>query len=102
MFAQALARVIFELLTLVNKKSIIIINTILKFLITTISDESNINKEFLYSFETIIQKFGIKIDINKDIIDFINSMGAFGKDTRSRRYSSYFCCSIFRVRIILI
>jgi hypothetical protein len=98
-FADSLYRATVKLANYIgNKKAAALVNVILKFYITTIAtDESNIFQDYLASFDNAIAGFGAKIDINKDIIDYINSMGSFGRDNRSRRYSAYLCCCVFRV-----
>jgi hypothetical protein len=103
-FVEYLSKTVIALTKhLQSKKVVVLVNSILKFYITTIAtDESTILTDYLNNFDYTINNFNAKIEINKELVDYINSMGAFGKDTKSRRYSAYFCSCIYRVRIYVI
>lgn len=76
------------------------INVILKFFIETIAnDEKNLSDEYIRNFNEIINKLSdcLRIYIDQDIIDKITNMGGYTRNSVSRRYSVYFCCSIIRV-----
>jgi hypothetical protein len=61
--------------------------------------EESISLNYLESFEMLIQFFVNfkKINIEKEILDNVSQMGAYGKNSQSRRYSVYFCSSIIRI-----
>jgi hypothetical protein len=52
-------------------------------------------------FDQIVNKLN-KIEIKKDILDYVNTLGAFGKSNKNRRFSAYFCACIYRVKYKLI
>ena len=100
-FAKSLFRTI-EKLSKYDKRNKIssISNIIIKFFIHNISnDDNNLTIEFLKIFDNIItMMLNYKIDIDKEILSIIDSLGAFGQDTLSRRYSVYFSTCILRVK----
>jgi hypothetical protein len=97
-FAESMRKSV--LLLVNNTQTVTLINIILKFFITTITDENNTVTSYLRCFDEMINGFNNKIEVKKDILDYINSLGSFGKNSKSRRYSAYFCSCIYRVNII--
>jgi hypothetical protein len=86
-----------------NKKVIPLMNNILKYLITTLTTEdSSVANEYLNYFDVVVNNLNNnKIEINKEILDYVNALGSFGKNNNSRRYSAYLCSSVFRVHSFL-
>ncbi len=77
-----------------------IINSLIKITIKLITKaEESISHKFLQAFDAIVHFFANfrKIKIDQEIIENITSLGAFGKPSRSRRFSIYFCTSLIRI-----
>jgi hypothetical protein len=95
-FAESLSKSV--LLLAKDVAAVTLVNMIIKFLITTVTEENTTTAiHYLRCFEEMIGGLGEKIEIKKDILDYINTLGSFGKNNKSRRYSAYFCACIFKV-----
>jgi hypothetical protein len=71
-----------------------IIEVIINHCIKTITtDDENISKEYLKSFDTMYKFYSSfqKIFLRREILENVSLMGSFGKAVQSRRYSVYFC-----------
>lgn len=103
-FPKALNKSVEQIIKIVGEKKnetsyFILINHIIKFFINTIAnDEKNICGVYIENFNEVVEILSTKkIQVDSEIIDKSVSMGSFGKSTMSRRYSVYFCASLFRV-----
>ena len=83
-----------------SKSYIPVINTILKFFISTITSEGKETcEEFLKYFDDLIDVLNkeLRFDIDREIIDISTSLGSFSNPSILRRYSAYFCSSLLRI-----
>jgi hypothetical protein len=101
-FAAALCRTVEEITKIRRDSNYThLVNIIIKFFIMTISNETkNIGEEYIRNFNEVIdimtEKYRLNID--SEIVEISTTMGSFGKNVVSRRYSVYFCACLIRVK----